>query len=196
MFGLVAPSAIAIVVAMLSGGSLSRWSEVRLRWWALALGSLLLQVGLFSPLLETQPVVVAWGPWMYLLTLVGVLAALLATASSTQIYRFGLCMAALGVALNCLVIVSNGGYMPRSDEAATIAGRAPSTQSAREHLVNVQPLDDQTHLWWLGDIIPQPRWLPWANVVSIGDLLLAGGLAWWAFSVTALGYNRTDRPTV
>jgi len=38
---------------------------------------------------------------------------------------------------------------------------------------------------WLADVLPQPAWLPRPNVVSVGDILLAGGVAAWAFGAMA-----------
>jgi hypothetical protein len=142
------------------------------------------QVALFSPLLESRPFFVEYGPWLYVLSLVGIGATLLANARAEQAARLPLALAALGVALNCLVIVANGGYMPRSVEAASALDMPSSGPTRGERLVNVEPIGGQTRLTWLGDIIPQPGWLPLANVISVGDLLLSCGLAWWAFRVT------------
>ena len=166
-------------------GRLLLQAGVRLGKFAGVLEHLLLaQVALFSPLLETQPLIVASGPWLYVLSLVGVGVTLVANARAHTAARLSLTLAALGVALNCLVIVTNAGYMPRSDEAAASLGMPPTAQLMQVRLVNVAPIDGQTRLGWLGDTIPQPTWLPLANVVSIGDLLLSGGLASWAWQVT------------
>jgi hypothetical protein len=47
----------------------------------------------------------------------------------------------------------------------------------------------------LADIIPQPRWLPIANVVSIGDLLLSAALAWWALQMLATARPARTSPS-
>jgi hypothetical protein len=39
-------------------------------------------------------------------------------------------------------------------------------------------------LTWLGDVIPQPGWLPQANLISVGDVLLSLGAAGCAFAIT------------
>ena len=67
--------------------------------------------------------------------------------------------------------------------------RAQAYDWALAHL----PLDRITHLAWLGDTILEPSWLPLANVVSIGDLLLSTGLAWWAFRVTTASHPGSAR---
>ena len=184
MLGLTIPVALVVLVGMVQGGSSARWSAMHVRWWPIAAACLLVQVALFSPLLEMQPLVVVYGPWLYVLSLLGVCATLLANAREGKAARLPLTLAALGVALNCLVIVANGGYMPRSDGAAAALGMPSSAQLLQERLVNVAPLSQETRLAWLGDTILEPSWLPLANVVSIGDLLLSTGLAWWAFRVT------------
>ena len=48
----------------------------------------------------------------------------------------------------------------------------------------------ETRLTGLGDVLPEPAWLPGANVVSVGDLVLAAGLAWWAFYAISFGSRR------
>jgi hypothetical protein len=81
--------------------------------------------------------------------------------------------------------------MPQS-EAAHIATRGTSqTSSEASVLRNVVPLTAETRLSTLGDVIPEPAWLPKNNVISIGDLLLGLGLAVWAFQVTAASPRRT-----
>ncbi len=184
MLGLTIPVALVVLVGMVQDGSSARWSAIHVRWWPIAAACLLVQVALFSPLLETQPLIIVAGPWLYLVSLLGVCATLLANVRDIKAARLPLTLAALGVALNCLVIVANEGYMPRSDEAAASLGMPSATPLRQERLINVAAIDGHTRLVWLGDTIPQPTWLPLANVVSIGDLLLSAGLAWWALSVT------------
>jgi Family of unknown function (DUF5317) len=84
-------------------------------------------------------------------------------------------LAALGVGLNVLVVLANGGLMPQSRDALHSVGGTPRPE---HRLTNVAPLTDETRLPWLGDIIPEPGWLPLTNVVSVGDLLLSVGAAW------------------
>jgi hypothetical protein len=94
-------------------------------------------------------------------------------------------IAGLGVALNLMVIATNGGYMPQSSEARVAARGATLQQDEpAPRLLNVKPIDESTRLVWLADVVPQPAWFPRANVVSIGDVLLAVGLGMWAFQVT------------
>src|SRR5437899_3257236 len=112
MFGLIIPVALVLLPGLAHGGSLSRWAAVQVRWWPLAAACLIVQVALFSPILETQPAIIAYGPWLYVLSLAGVLGALLANARVGGASRLPLTLAAVGSGLNCLVIVGYSGYMP------------------------------------------------------------------------------------
>jgi hypothetical protein len=101
---------------------------------------------------------------------------------------------ALGLGLNTLVIVANGGYMPQSREAAAEVWGNPSAatvDSAR--LENTRPMDQTSQLAWLGDTLPEPRWLPRANVLSIGDVMLALGMAGWILGSSSSGGAARDR---
>jgi hypothetical protein len=82
---------------------------------------------------------------------------------------------ALGAALNLLVIIANGGVMPADPAALASVGlleREPGTFS------NTVAADGAA-LAFLGDNWATPGWFPFANVVSIGDLLIGVGAAAW-----------------
>jgi hypothetical protein len=91
-------------------------------------------------------------------------------------------VAALGLALNSLVIAVNDGYMPQSAEAATTVWGAAHFEAGR--LYNVAPMGPNTQMGWLGDVFAEPLWLPRANVISAGDMLVALGVAGWVFGAT------------
>jgi Family of unknown function (DUF5317) len=88
----------------------------------------------------------------------------------------GLPVAAFGAACNLLAIIANGGSMP-SDPAAwralTGVAEVPTTAFTNSSLMG-----PGTALPWLGDIFVLPRPIPLANVFSIGDVLIAIGIAW------------------
>ena len=58
---------------------------------------------------------------------------------------------------------------------------------AKHHLMT-----DVDVLQPLADVIPVPP--PFGVVLSIGDLLLYGGLAWWCFAVTRGRFRENRRP--
>ncbi len=188
MVGLLAPSAFAIALALLLGGALGHWATLRIHWWGVAVISFGFLLLLHNPPLERQPWAIQVGPLLWTLTLLVFLLVVIRNAWSARGYRrAALAVAAFGVALNTLVVAANGGFMPQSGEAYAAArgyARDWDESAAEMRLRNVKPMQDDTALAFLGDTIPQPAWLPKANVVSPGDLLLAFGLASWSFTVT------------
>jgi uncharacterized protein DUF5317 len=92
----------------------------------------------------------------------------------------GVLVMALGVALNLSVIVANRGQMPIEQSAASRAGDTSyylslTKPGAHRH---VQALPS-TLLRPLDDRLPSPL----GHVVSVGDLILALGAAWWLLAV-------------
>ncbi len=86
---------------------------------------------------------------------------------------------ALGIFLNTLVMLANGGWMPVTPEIASYVKGDPALALVPSGKNTVLPYE-QTHLWLLSDIIPVA--LPWRRwAVSIGDLLLIAGVARFLF---------------
>lgn len=139
-----------------------------MRWWALALGGLLLQAVLFSA--PVSAVIGGAGPPLYVGSTLLVLAALLRNLDQAWLR-----VVAAGAALNLLVIVANGGVMPVDPAAFAAAGLSVVPVGTYSNAV---PLAD-VPLWFLGDRFATPAWLPFANVLSIGDLLIGVGAAGW-----------------
>jgi hypothetical protein len=180
-------SLLGVAVALMRGGSFAGWARMHVYWSSVALASLGLQLVLFSPPIDRQPWAITWGPLVWVVCLAALAAVLMRNAIAQPVFRTAWALAALGVGLNVLVVAANGGYMPQS-EAAHIATRGPqppNTQASDQQLRNVLPMSSETRLNVLGDVIPEPAWLPKNNVISVGDLLLGLGLALWAFQVTA-----------
>ncbi len=176
MLGLVAPAIIAVLVGLALGGSLDNLSRQRLRWWPVALLALGVQIPLYSPPFNSWPGVIALGAPLGVITTA--MIALLLVRNATGAVRAACLLAAAGVALNLVVIVINGGWMPRLQP---VAGRVGDLN---QRVSNTAPVGSDTRLAWLGDSIPEPPWLPLSNVLSPGDILLASGAAWWVFAAT------------
>jgi hypothetical protein len=172
---LVATAAVALGLAR--GGSLDTLASTPLRWVWLLFGGLGLQVAaaVWSPAWFTRP-------WALLVIVVSNLAILLFIAANRRMP--GMLVADLGVALNLLVIVVNGA-MPVSAEAARHAGVETAPVSvALKH----EPMTDATALSWLADVVPLPGV---GEVLSIGDLLLAAGIARLVYARTTLEEDGT-----
>ena len=93
---------------------------------------------------------------------------------------------ALGIALNVIVMVANSGWMPVTPETYHFVhpDRVVPLYTRPVASKNIILPRPETRLWILSDIIRVA--LPWRrNAVSIGDLLLVLGVAFFIFRVTA-----------
>jgi Family of unknown function (DUF5317) len=194
MVGLLIPALVASLAGALRVGSAAGLQHQRIIWWPLALGSIAVQLALFNPPIDRQAWALALGPWIWIVSLGAFVVVLFRNGASNPTARGAFRLAALGVALNLLVVLANGGYMPQSPSARLAVRGAPLiVPGAAPQLRNVLPSDSDTRLPWLGDVLAQPTWLPTANVVSIGDVVLAVAMAWWAFG--AITSVTSERPT-
>jgi hypothetical protein len=83
----------------------------------------------------------------------------------------------VGVALNFLVMLVNGGKMPVSLEAASVLDPVYSEMLKNGTVVSKHILlTDSTRLPFLGDIIPLTSPYPRSQVISIGDVIMNVGI--------------------
>ncbi len=155
-----------LLIGRLAGGRLDGLTTMRFRLAPLALGGLLFQLVLFSPVATGR--VGDLGPALYVASTAAVLVALLANLRLP-----GLWILAIGAGMNLVAIVANGGYMPSSPEAwLALNGLAEVPTDAYTNSAIMTPA---TAFPALGDIFVFPRPLPFANVFSLGDVLIAAG---------------------
>ncbi len=159
-----------VLAGLLLRGRLDRIGAAHLRWAPVAVGGLLFQVALFSEPLAGM--VGTAGPALYVASTALVLVALL-----NNLAHPGFALIALGALLNLAAIVANGGQMPASPEAIlALTGRA---QLAVEGFSNSALAGADVRLAFLGDLFVLPRPFPFANIFSIGDVLIGLGGAWF-----------------
>jgi hypothetical protein len=186
MIGLLLPTLLALVGALFAGGSVARLVSARMEWWWVVVGAFGVELLLYNPPVNTQAWALSIGPWLWVATKLAMLAALVRNARSDGASRWLWVVMSVGVGLNTLVIVANGGHMPQSIEAAAAVWgpqyAVPDADPGR--LQNVAVLGPESRLTWLADVIAEPSWLPRRNVLSIGDVLLAFGMAGWVFGAT------------
>lgn len=155
---------IGMVVGILLGGRVERLANLHFRWPWLAIGGLLVQAVLF-----TEAGFAAAGslaPAIYVISTAAVLVAVLRNRAMP-----GMVVVALGALSNLAAILANAGSMPADAGALATAGLAAGGHTnsiVLEHPV-LQPLTD---------IFAVPAWVPFSNVFSVGDVLIAVGIAW------------------
>lgn len=168
--------ALFLLFSLATGGSVRNLEQERLRGESLLLVLLPLQIA-WPPIAEMLGLGCSWALAVWLLMMVMLVVVLAVNIRQ----RWILGLAALGIALNALVIGLNGG-MPVSMRSVSEIGvsRAEATMRMEADCLH-GVLDAETSLPVLGDVIavPGPQWQ--RAVASVGDLLLASGLGGWVF---------------
>jgi hypothetical protein len=165
--------AVALLVAFLRGGSLRNLADFHLEWGWLAGLALAIQIAAIYWLRGDS--------YLYLQGGVLVASSLLLLPVVWRNRRSpGLALIGLGLALNLVVMVANGGFMPITSEAV----------ARIEHQHRIIQLDgvertsgskgivlprEETVLWALSDILVIPPPFPVASAFSLGDVLVAVG---------------------
>ena len=154
---------IGLVLGLLVGGRPAGLGDLKLRWSWIIVSGLLVQIVLFSEPVSER--IGALGPPIYVASTLIVIGAVLANHAIT-----GMLVVAAGAASNMIAIVANGGFMPVSAGAAAVLGaHQPPAYS------NSIQLADPV-LAPLTDIFAMPPWVPFANVFSVGDILIGVGI--------------------
>ena len=186
--GQLLPVLLAVPLALLCGGRLGRIAELRLRalWlFFLAFG---IQVVAFP---------FAFLPWTTgedaakVLWLASYGCLLVAAVLNRRI--LGAQVVALGMALNLVAILSNGGRMPATPEAMQAAGLDFAVK--HNSVAAAEP-----NLSWLVDRFAAPDWVPLTNVYSVGDVIIALGAMVLVVAATEarlprLPRRRTEQPS-
>ena len=170
----------AIGLGYVLGGRLSGFEHLRINRWGLAIFGLAVQAALqvfpgFTigdvPASVTGPVLLATS------------YALLVVFLISNRWIPGMPAMRVGLLLNLVVVVLNGG-MPVTGWAIEHAGGDPVTLAQEAPTKHHLRTEDDL-VWWLGDVIPVPA--PFDDVVSIGDVLLYGGIV---YSITEIMRGR------
>ena len=153
-----------VFVGFAAGGRLERLATIQFRFSRLVVAALLFQLALFSPLGDRLDPTVARLAYVVSTAVVGVVVL-------ANLRVPGLVLVAVGAGLNLAAILANGGSMPASQAALATAGIAigAHTNSVVVEHPALEPLTD---------VFALPAWLPLANVFSVGDVLIATGIAW------------------
>ena len=169
-FGVIAA---ALAIAVLIGGDIRRLSQLRLKHLELLLAAFAAKISV--ALLGTTHAAAAVNAARPL-NVIGAVLLLAVVWFNRRIP--GAILFGAGLTLNLIVIIAFGGRMPvllpgdidpNSAVLAVLRGGLDPLHVALQH---------PQGLWFLGDILAIPGFGGHASLVSIGDLLMAAGVAW------------------
>ena len=157
-------SVFVVLTVPLSGRSLAPLADLSLRWVWLVWLSIALQLPI------TLLTIPNWlGEPLHLMTFV------LAAAFICGNWRLpGVPLLAIGAGLNLAAIAANGGTMPASEWAWRTAG-FPTLVGSFENSNVVH----NARLAWFGDVFAIPKGWPFANVFSVGDVIVVIAIAYF-----------------
>ena len=174
---LLVPALLALLLALARGGSPRALAALllRIRGTGFLLAALVVQIALYLPPLRASALIAHAGGVLY----VGSLGLVGLGALSNWGLGPAARVALLGLACNVLVIVVNGGYMPVSAAALRAVRGAQTVHeiAAGQLFTNVRLVGASTRLIVLSDVIPVRLPGGHGNVYSVGDVLLAAGVA-------------------
>jgi Family of unknown function (DUF5317) len=174
---LALPLLLGLAIAPLFGGRWSRLGDLHLRGTTLFYVAIGLQLVAFpvAALPWRTPDRVAVALWL-------ASYALFAVGAALNLRIPGVALVAVGMLSNIAAIAANGGHMPALPSALRAAGL--HFRQSRNSTALASP-----HLDWLVDRWAAPHWVPYANVFSVGDVLIAGGGFVFALAATG-GFRR------
>ena len=166
---------LGFVAGLLTGGSARNLLALRLRWPLVVIGAFVIRELEIRTALATSRL----APLVFVISLL----ALIAWAVWHRDRLPGIWLVAVGMTLNLVVVLANGGRMPVVVAAAHLG---PPELRERGVWAEYAIMGPHTRLAWLGDwiLLPQPigRILPQAY--SAGDLVSLVGLALVMFLAT------------
>jgi hypothetical protein len=152
-----------LLLGVALGGRLMALGSITFRWYPLIVAGFLTQVVLFSDAVAER--VGDAGPPLYVAS-----TLLVGIAVMRNLRIPGMPLIVLGAVSNMAAILGNDGFMPATPEALVSLGKTGPTIYSNSAVV-AQPA-----LELLIDRFALPRWLPFANVFSVGDVLLGIGI--------------------
>lgn len=103
----------------------------------------------------------------------------------------------IGVFLNFLVIMANGGQMPVSGDAMVGIGLMDNMINIRDgKIITHMLMDSQTKFRYLGDILILPEPYPRPKIFSIGDIFMALGIFIYVQEIMKKSKNTKKENTV
>ena len=185
-FGII----FGIIVGFILKGKITYLADLKLQGFSLVIISLAVQLIVLATPLASLPWLVEHGNLVYVISMDVLLLGLLYNRRFGWSFWFII----IGTACNIIVIAQNAGAIPVDLPKLSLAtGESVASISdkfaAHTELSYRTPLVADSQLSWMGDVIYIPFFPFNSNVYSIGDMLVAIGLA--AFVIkTMLGHFR------
>lgn len=172
---------LLVVLALLLGRDLSAIGRLSFRGGKKLI---ILVVGLY--ILQAVSVVYASGQALFQMMILILSQLALAFLVFLNRHLPGAKLFLLGLVLNLVVMMANGGWMPVTQSTYQYVHPGKTTEiGVRPPLSkNIVLAREETNFWILSDIIPVP--LPWRSwAVSVGDILLIIGVTFFIFKTTS-----------
>jgi len=159
---------LGLAVAWTLGASPVRLADVKFRGSALVFAALAIQLGIYTTF--TSHIPASWDRPLHVASYLMLVAFFVLNIRVPAFWLVG-----FGLLSNVTAIFANGGHMPVSAEAWTAAGGKLSEFDRHGVSANNVLAGDHTRLGWLGDVFVLPFRVPFASILSIGDLLIVLG---------------------
>lgn len=161
---------ISFIVGIFRKGNLRAFSQLNLKWgWIFPL-LLVVQLTVFMLQNKSEFLGQLSGSIYILVYIIGLLFLFLNRKNPGFVLIF------IGVFLNFLVMVVNGGRMPVSVESAAVLDPGYIEALKESLYAKHTMLTSSTHLGFLGDVIPISDPYPRTQIISIGDIIMNIGI--------------------
>ncbi len=164
---------IGLLVGWIRGGSMDALTSYQFRRSELVLFAFAIQ-GLLSGLAGRGVLI----PDPYAFGILLLSYVLLSGALLINLGSPGVPLVTSGTLANWLVITLNGGMPVDVDRLRSLGYEASARLLESGGSPTHVALDETTRFPLLGDVILGPTWLPVTSLMSPGDLLMMGGIAW------------------
>ncbi|TJX67816.1 hypothetical protein E8P77_03800 [Soehngenia saccharolytica] len=167
------PSLLSMAIAKLRGGKLKNLSNVEFKGYFLFISAFLLQ-GLLAFLNSSDYSVIKYFISNYSYFMILLSYTMMIVASLINFRKVYMRLFLIGIILNFIVIMANGGKMPvyfspRLNIEETVI-------EEREYDIIHTGVDENTKLVFLADIITIPKPYPLPKILSIGDVFIMAGV--------------------
>lgn len=162
----------SLIIGKIRGGKFSNMGQEEIKGWFLIVSSFFLEYGAVFFACRDNDFVKTNIFYIHLLSYI-----LLFVGIAMNIKKPPFQIMAVGVLLNLIVILANGGQMPVSVWAMEKTGLGRNIEMICEKADIVHCLmEPSTKLWFLGDVFPIGRKGFFAYVVSYGDIIMSIGV--------------------